>query len=137
MAGLVACNGREAELTEIRLASVSISSWHSALGGNAADCSRTRDEQRLHVCAARHQRIRRLEVLAQFSLPDERARNNKGFLQASSLPERNVEKGIAEIGPLGLVLAAERWMVGIGRGDDQDIGVSETRDKDAGIAGRD
>jgi hypothetical protein len=28
-------------------------------------------------------------------------------------------------------------MVGIGRGDDQDIRVSETWDKDAGIAGRD
>ena len=64
-------------------------------------------------------------MLAQFSLPDERVRNNKGFLQASGSPQRNVEKGLAEIGPLGLVLAAERWMVGIGRSDDQSIGTGE------------
>ena len=98
---------------------------------------RTRNEQRLHVCAAGHSGIRRLDVPAQFSLPDERASNNKGVLQAFSLPERDVEKGIAEIGPLGLVPAAERRMVGIGRRDDQRIGVRETRDEDPGIAGRD
>ena len=46
-------------------------------------------------------------------------------------PERSIEKGIAEIGPLGLVLAAERRMVGIGRGDYEHIGVRETRDKDS------
>jgi len=40
-------------------------------------------------------------VLAQFSLPDERARNNKGILQVFSLPERNVEKGIAVANPDG------------------------------------
>src|SRR6266700_6199650 len=57
---------------------------------------RTRNEQRLHVCAAGHSGIRRLDVLAQFSLPDERASNNKGVLQAFSLPERDVEK--AELG---------------------------------------
>jgi hypothetical protein len=68
-------------------------------------------------------------VLAQFSFLDERARNNKGVLQTFSLPECHVEKGIAEIGPLGLVLAAERRMVGIGRGDYQRVGVRETRDK--------
>src|SRR5262245_27001633 len=37
----------------------------------------------------------------------------------------------AEIGPLSLVPAAERWMVRIGRGDDQHIGVREMRDKDS------
>src|SRR5260370_17987391 len=74
---------------------------------------RTRNEQRLNVCAAGHLGIRRLDVLAQFSLPDERASNNKGVLQAFSLPERHVEKGIAEIGPLALVPAAQRLMVGI------------------------
>src|SRR5262245_47315422 len=102
-----------------------MSSLRSAHGCKAADCSRTRDEQRLQVCAARHQEIRRLEALAQLSLPDERARDNKGFLQAPGFPERYVEKGIAEIGPRGLVLAAERWMVGVGCGDDQDIWVGE------------
>src|SRR3954469_23554941 len=94
----------------------------------------TRNEQRLHVCAASHQGIRRFEVLAQFSLLDKRARNNKSVLQASGLAECDVEKGIAEISPLGLVLAAERRMVGIGRGDYQQIGGRETRDKHSGIA---
>src|SRR6266481_5329633 len=73
-----------------------------ASAAKAADCSRTPDEQRLHVCAACHSGIRRLEVLAQFSLLDKRARNNKGVLQAFGLPECDVEKGVAEIGPLGL-----------------------------------
>jgi hypothetical protein len=63
-------------------------------------------------------------VLSQFSLLDERARNNKGVLQAFSLPECDVEKSIAEIGPLGLVPASERRMVGIR--DDQRIWVRET-----------
>ena len=70
-------------------------------------------------------------MLAQFSLLDERARNNKGVLQAFSLPKCDVEKSIAEIGPLGLIPAAKRLMVGIGRGDYQHIGVRETRDKDS------
>jgi hypothetical protein len=72
-------------------------------------------------------------VLTLFSLLDECARNNKGILQAFSLPECDVEKSIAEIGPLGLVPAAERRMVGIGRGDYQHIGVRETGDKDSRI----
>ena len=81
--------------------------------------------------------MRRIEVLAQLVLTDERARNNKGILQTFSLPECNVEKGVAEIGPLGLVLAAERRMDGIGRSDYQHIGIRETRNKDSRIAGRD
>src|SRR6266702_3907169 len=56
-----------------------------ASAAKAAGCSRTRNEQRLHVCAACHSGIRRLEVLALFSLLDEPARNNKGVLQAFSL----------------------------------------------------
>ena len=47
-------------------------------------------------------------MLAQLVLLDERARNNKGILQTFSLPECDVEKGIAEIGPLGLVPAARQ-----------------------------
>src|SRR6266513_3905495 len=108
-----------------------------ASAAKAAGSSRTRNEQRLHVFAACHKGIRRLEALAHFSLFDKRARNNKGVLQAFSLPECYIEKGVAEIGPFGFVPAAERWMVGIGRGDYQRIGVRETRDEDPGIAGRD
>ena len=36
---------------------------------------------------------------------DEQARHNKGVLQACSLPECDIEKGIAEIGPFGFVIA--------------------------------
>src|SRR5213596_3363259 len=92
-----------------------------ASAAKAAGRSRTRNEQRLHVFAACHKGVRRLEALAHFSLFDERARNNKGVLQAFSLPECYIEKGVAEIGPFGFVPAAERWMVGIGRGDYQRI----------------
>ena len=60
-------------------------------------------------------------MLVQFSLLDERTRNNKGVLQAISLPKCDVEKSISEIGPPGLIPAAERLMVGIGRGDHQHI----------------
>src|SRR6267142_1416793 len=102
-----------------------------------AGCSRTRNEQRLHVRATRHLRIRWLEALAQFSLQDELACNRKGVLHALGFPERDIEKCFAEIGPLGPVLAAERRMISIGRGDDQRIGAGEMRDEDAGIAGRD
>src|SRR5438045_7179720 len=105
------------------------------VAAKAAGRSRSRNQQRLYICAAGHSGVRRLEVLAQFPFQDERARNTKRVLQTFGLPERDVEKRIAEIGPLGLVLAAERWMVGIGRGDDQHIGIRETRAEDSGIAG--
>ena len=98
---------------------------------------RTRYEQRLHVCAACHEWIRRLDLLVQFSFLDERAGNKKGIAQAFSLPDCDVKKSIAEIGPPRLVPAAERLMVGIGRGDYQHIGVRQTRDEDSGIAGGD
>ena len=84
----------------------------------------TRNKQRLHVCAACHHGIRWLETLAQFSLLDKRARKNEGILQAINLPKCDVEKGAAEIGPLGLVLATERRMVGM-RGDYEYVGVRE------------
>lgn len=69
-------------------------------------------------------------MLAQLVLSDERARNIKGILQTFSVSERDVEKGIAKIGPLGLVLAAKRWMDGIGRRDYQYIGIRQTRNED-------
>ena len=68
-------------------------------------------------------------MLPQFSLPDKRARIEKCILQAYGLPERDVKKGVPEIGPLGLVLTAKRRMIGIGRGDDQQIGIRETWDE--------
>ena len=48
------------------------------------------------------------------------------------MPECDIEKGVAKIGPLGFVPAAERRMVGIGRSDYQRIRVRETRNKDPG-----
>src|SRR6516162_6636345 len=89
------------------ISALPLEAGHSCTAAKAAGWSRSRNEQRLHVCAARHAGIRRLEVFAQFSHPDERARNKEGVFQVFSLPECDVEKGIAEIGPLGLVLAAE------------------------------
>src|SRR4029453_18893463 len=62
-------------------------------------------EQRLNVSTSGHLRVRRLEALTQLSLQDERARNKEGVLQIRRSAQRNIEKGIAEIGPLGPVLA--------------------------------
>src|SRR3954463_1407228 len=79
--------------------------------------SRARNQQRLQVLAACHSGVRRLEALAPFSLFDEGTRDNKGVLYAFSLPEGDVKKSVAKIGPLGFVAAAERRMVRIGRRD--------------------
>ena len=75
--------------------------------------------------------MRGLEVLAQLVLSDESARKNKGILQTFRLPERDVEEGIAEIGPLCLVPAAERRVKGVRGGDYQHIRLRETWDEDS------
>ena len=83
-----------------------------ALRDFGRSASRASDEQRQHVYTACHKRIRRLEMLPQFPLPDECARVEKCIRQAAGVPaERDVEKSVAEIGPLRLVLTAERGMV--------------------------
>lgn len=73
----------------------------------------------------------------QLSLPNERASIEKRVFQAAALPKRDVEEGVTEIGPLGLVLAPERWVVGVGRDDDQHVGTRQARDEDPGKASRD
>src|SRR5262249_13205846 len=97
---------------------------------------RAGDEQRLHVCASRHLRVRWVEALAQFSLQDQRTRNNKGVFQSRGLAQGNIEKRIAEIGPLGFVLTSERWMAGVCRSDHERISIGEGRYEDARIASR-
>ncbi len=62
----------------------------------------------------------------------------KASLQVSGPPKRNVEKGIAERTPPGLVLATERWMVGIGRGGmTRTSGLARRGERDSRITGRD
>src|SRR5215472_5503493 len=98
--------------------------------------SRAGNEQGLHVRASRHLRVRWVKALAQFSLQDQRARNNKGVFQGRGLAQRNIEKRVAEIGPRGFVLAAERWRAGVCRGDHERIRIGEGRYEDARIASR-
>src|SRR5262245_57461685 len=86
---------------------IAVLSHRSVPQNKAAGRSRARNEQRVHVCATCHLGIRWLKVVAQFPLSDESACNEKGILHAFSLTESDIEKGIAEIGPLGFVLAAE------------------------------
>src|SRR5262249_57049345 len=95
--------------------------------------SRAGDEEGPHLGAACHLRVRRVKALAQFSLQDQRARNNKGVFQSRGPAQCNIEKGIAEIGPLGFILASERWMAGVCRGDHERIRIGEGRYEDAGI----
>jgi hypothetical protein len=43
--------------------------------------------------------VRRLKALTPLSLQDERTRNKEGVFQIRGLAQRNIEKGITEIGP--------------------------------------
>src|SRR6478735_12371816 len=95
------------------------------------------DEQRLDVFSAGDLRMRWLKAALQFSLEYQRTRLGECISQRVRPPQRLVEEGVAEIGPLGLVLAAERWMVGIRCGYDQRVCIRKPRDEYAGIAGRD
>src|SRR5262245_59136765 len=101
-----------------------------------ANYLRTRDKKRLDVLAACHLRMRRHEAVARFALPHQRACQRERVLQPRRPAQRDVEKGVAEIGPFGAILAAEGRMIGVGRRDDQAIRVSEPRYEHAGIAGR-
>src|SRR5262249_18561230 len=95
-----------------------------------------RDKKRLDVLAACHLRMRRHEAVPRFPLSYQPARQRERVLQPRRSAQRNVEKGVAEIGPFGAILAAEGRMIGVGRRDDQAIWVSEPRYEHAGIAGR-
>ena len=55
-------------------------------------------------------------MLPQFALADQPARIEERILQACIVPERDVEKSVAEIGPLGFVLASERRVLSVCRG---------------------
>ena len=98
--------------------------WESLAGG----------KQGLHVSASCHLRVRQVKSLAQFSLQDDRACKKEGVFQTYSPTEGDIEKGIAKIGPLGFVLAAERCMVGIRCGDHKRICIGEERYENARIA---
>jgi len=80
--------------------------------------------------------VRGVEALAQFSVRYKSAGKKEGVFQGLCLAKSDVEKRIAEIGPLGLVLAAKRCMVSIRCGYDKRISICEGRNEDARIAGR-
>src|SRR4029079_6229154 len=63
-------------------------------------------------------------------------RHKEGVLQIIGPAEVSIEKGVAEIGPLGFVFASERRVGSICRGDDKRISISETRYEDARQASR-
>ena len=103
--------------------------------GQSIHQGRTTSE-RLHVCAACHLRMRRGKALAQLSVRYKSAGKKEGVFQGLGLAKSDVEKGIAEIGPLGLVLTSKRCMVSIRCGDDECISICEARNEDARIARR-
>ena len=74
-----------------------------------------RHQQGLHFSTASHLRVRWLKALAQFSPQYQRTRHKEGVFQIIGPTERRIEKGVAEIGPLGFVLASERRVVSICR----------------------
>src|ERR1700730_2194846 len=88
-------------------------------------------EQHIDVFAAGNLRVRRDEMVAPFALAHYRARLIKSPSEVSGVPECRVEERVAEIGPFYLVLAAERRVVGIGRGDHQRVVVSKRTEENA------
>jgi hypothetical protein len=72
----------------------------------------------------------------QFSLQHQRTRHEEGVSQIIGPTERSIEKGVAEIGPLGFVLTLERRVVSVRRGDYKCIGIGEPMYEDARIASR-
>jgi hypothetical protein len=74
----------------------------------SAQASPTGHEQRLHVSASRHLRVRWFKPLAQFAFGNTRAREKEGLFQIAGLAQGSIEKGITEIRPLGFVLAPKR-----------------------------
>ena len=54
--------------------------------------SPTGHEQRLHVSASRHLRVRWLKPLAQFAFGNERARAKEGLFQIAGLAQGSIEK---------------------------------------------
>ena len=103
---------------------------------HSGDAQGARHQQRLHVSTASHLRVRWFKTLAQFSPQYQRTRHKEGLSQSIGATERSIEKGVAKIGPLGLVLASERRVVSVCRGDDKRISISETRYEDTRMASR-
>ena len=87
------------------------------------------NNQRLHILATGHLRIRRSESLAGLPLAHERAGTGESVLQVIGTTERDVEEGIAKIGPFCSVFAAEGRMLGIRSRDHHRIRTSEARDE--------
>src|SRR5262249_43244479 len=90
----------------------------------------------LYFSTARHLRVRWFKALSQFSPRNQRTRDKECVFQIIGPAKRSIEKGIAEVGPLGFVLASERRMVSICRSDYKRISIGETRYKHARIASR-
>src|SRR5262249_11763467 len=75
-------------------------------------------------------------ALPQFSPQHQRTRHNERVFQTIGAAQRSIEKGIAKIGPLSLVLASERPVVSVCRSNYKRISIGETRYEDARIASR-
>ena len=88
-------------------------------------------EQHIYVFAAGNLRVGRDEMVAPLALAHDDPRLIKSLSEISRVPQRRIEEGVAEIGPFHLVLAAERRVVGIGRGDHQGIVVSKRTNENA------
>jgi hypothetical protein len=88
-------------------------------------------EQHIDVFAAGNLRVRRDEMVAPLALAHYRARLIKSLSEVSRVPECRIEERVAEIGPFYLVLAAERRVIEIGRGDHQGVVVRKRADENA------
>jgi len=88
-------------------------------------------EQHINVFAAGNLRVRRDEMVAPLALAHDHARLIESPSKVSRVPEGRVEESVAEIGPFYLVLAAERRVIGISRGDYQGVVVGKRTNENA------
>src|SRR5262249_37531393 len=79
----------------------------------------------LYILTAGHLRIGGSKAALPFAFADERAGENKCIMQIRRAVQRSIEKGFAEVGPIVSILAAERCVIGVRRGDDQGVRIRE------------
>src|SRR5262245_1768886 len=107
-----------------KAAELAVKEHHVLLDGLAADVQAIGGEVRVGVANRQAAQNRRSSV------------DKKGVFQSRGPAQRNIEKGLAEIGPVGFVLASERCMAGVRRCDHERISIGEGRYEDARIASR-
>src|SRR5260370_16143773 len=87
----------------------------------------------LYILAPGQLGIGRRKAMLAFALADERTCLSKCITQIRCMAQGRVEEGVAEIGPIVSIFAAERCMIGVCRSDHQRVGIGKRADENSGI----